>query len=134
MFGGGLAVWWGCLVAGCGLVSMGGMVVRGDNAHARTREENLRTKQFFFSHPAGDFLHTYFPRRTASILPSAPNASAAVSACHPSIHLYICQPSTYQSRTRAHTHAHGTSNSYDANRHTCTGHGHFQPNYAPNHT
>ena len=105
---------------------MGGMAVGGDNAHARTREENSRTKQFF-SHPAGDFLPTYPHWRTAFILPSAPMHQplsahvilANISMCHPS---HIPTP-------RAHTHTTtSTPNSYDAIRHTCTGHGHFQPN------
>ena len=108
LFGGGLAVCYSGLVAGGGQVSMGGMAVRGDNAHARTREENLRTKQFFFLTQRVISFLCILPRHTASILPSAPNASDAVSACHPSEHLYMCHPShILTSRTRAHTHVPG---------------------------
>ena len=106
---------------------MGGMAVGGDNAHARTREENLRTKQFF-SHPAGDFLPTY-PRQAHRIRPAfGAHASDAVGACPPSEHLYISHPSTYHTtRTNTYTRA-MRIHSYDAIRHTCTGHGHFQSN------
>lgn len=104
-FGGGLAVRHGGLVAGGGPVSMAGMAVGGDNAYARTREENLRTKQFF-SHPAGDFLPTYPPQAHHTHPAFGAHASDAVGAYPPSIHLYMCQPSTYHTTltyTRAHS-------------------------------
>ena len=88
-----------------GLVAVGGpvnMAVGGGNAHARTREENLRTKQFF-SHPAGDFLPTYPSSSRSTILPSAP-MHQTLSAHTLLAYISICA-SHPPTTPRSHTHA-----------------------------
>ena len=135
----GCQVWWrisglvGGLVAGGGPVSMVGMAVGGDNAYARTREENLRTKQFFLTKRVIAFL-PILPRRTAPILPSASMhqpLSAHVLLTNISI-CVILPPTTPKMHTHTYTRYRRT-NSSDANRHACLS----TPNYhhnAPNHT